>query len=72
MIGDLAVQGSPDHPLDQLLQRPTFAGQLQARCAGLLDEPKRPVPRPRRQQVVLPRTAAVIHGGRLRHQVLAP
>src|SRR5689334_14071216 len=39
VVGNLPVQRGLEHPLRQLLQQTTFAGQLQTRCAGLLDQP---------------------------------
>jgi hypothetical protein len=38
VISDLTVHRGLDHPLGQLLQQAAFAGQLQARCADLLDQ----------------------------------
>ncbi|WP_028805596.1 hypothetical protein [Streptomyces sp. 142MFCol3.1] len=38
MIGDLAFQGGLQHPLGQLLQQPSLAGQLQALTAGPVNQ----------------------------------
>jgi hypothetical protein len=39
VVGDLTVEGGFQDPFRELLQQPTVAGQLQARCAGLVHEP---------------------------------
>jgi hypothetical protein len=70
MVSDLAVQGGLDHPLGQLLQQASFTGQLQARCAGLLDQPAHQLgihALRRDRRILLLDHRSSIHGGLTRH-----